>query len=303
MEYAAPELDKAARAIVNSAEADSLGVGENLRELWQYRPLIFELLRRDVKMRYKNSIGGVAWSLANPLMQILVITVMMKFIQARPIKDYSAYLFPIIFLWTFFQAALLDVSVCILANATLIRKVYFPRAILPIVSLLTNFSHFGIALSFTILYFFVLGTYPGQLRLEFLALIPALFFLSVLVLGFGFVLSYLNVFYEDVRFIVTALLGLFFYAIPVFYTIEQVAAQPNPWIYRIYMLNPVATFLVTYQRALLSPPKVLGADGATLPAIGVPWGYLGIACISSVVMLIVGYTLFERHQWEMVERL
>jgi ABC-type polysaccharide/polyol phosphate export permease len=304
MEHAAPERGAAAPAvIINDAQGGS-SLAAGLRELWQYRPLIFELLRRDLKLRYKNSMGGIAWSLANPLMTIAVITVMMKFIQARPIKDYSAYLFPIIFLWTFFQSALLDVTVCILTNGALIRKVYFPRAILPMMSVLTNFFHFGVAFGFTILYFFVLHTYPSQLRLEFLVVIPALFFLAVLALGLGYILSYLNVFYEDVRFIITSLLGLFLYAMPVFYTVEQVAAQPNPWIYRIYMLNPVAALLVTYQRALLSPPRVLASDGVTvLPPIGIPWPYFGIACVVSVLTLVIGYTLFERYQWEMVEKL
>ena len=98
---------------------------ESLRELWQYRPLIGELVRRDLKLRYKNSVGGIAWSLLNPLMQIFVITTVMKFIQARPISSYSAYLFGIIFLWNFFQITLIDGCISILQNAQLVRKVYF----------------------------------------------------------------------------------------------------------------------------------------------------------------------------------
>jgi ABC-type polysaccharide/polyol phosphate export permease len=96
---------------------------------------------------------------------------------------------------------------------------------------------------------------------------------------------------------------LFFYAIPVFYTVEQVAAQPNPWIYRLYMLNPVAAFLVTYQRALLPPPQVPGPGGTELPGIDIPWEYFSIACVVSVLVLILGYNHFERQQWEVVERL
>src|SRR3712207_757321 len=104
---------------------------ESLREIWRYRPLIMELVRRDLKLRYKNSIGGIAWSLLNPLMQIVVITVVMKFILDNPVKDYSAHLF-ILFLWVFFQISLVDGCVSLLQNAALVRKVYFPRAILPL---------------------------------------------------------------------------------------------------------------------------------------------------------------------------
>src|SRR5690606_33013980 len=102
---------------------------------------------------------------------------------------------------------------------------------------------------------------------------PAIFFTAVLALGFAYILSYLNVFYEDVRFIVSALCQLMFYTMPVFFTIEQVAAKG---FYKLYLLNPIAAFLVTYQRALLPPPAVAGAEGKTLPPIGIPWDYFAL---------------------------
>jgi ABC-type polysaccharide/polyol phosphate export permease len=273
---------------------------EALRELWNYRPLILELVRRDLKLRYKNSIGGLAWSLLNPLMQIFVITVVMKFIQARPISSYSAYLFGIVFLWNFFQVTLSDGCVSILSNAQLVRKVYFPRAILPLATMLGNLFHFAVAFAFTLLYFFVLGAYPANLRAVALMSIPAVFFTAVLSLGWSYILSYLNVFYEDVRFVVTALLQLLFYVMPVFFTIEQVAAKG---FYKLYMLNPIAALLVTYQRALLPPPPVAGPGGKNLPPIGIPWDYFALAAVTSTLILILGFYLFEKYQWEMAERL
>lgn len=272
---------------------------ESLRELWQYRPLILELVRRDLKLRYKNSVGGIAWSLLNPLMQILVITLVMKFIQARPIPNYSAYLFGILFLWNFFSITLIDGCVSILSNAQLVRKVYFPRAILPLATLLGNLFHFGIAFGFTLVYFFVLRAYPDNLQPVIWAVIPVVFFTAVLGLGISYVLAYLNVFYEDVRFIVTALVQLAFYVMPVFFTIEQVAAKG---FLKWYLLNPIAAFLVTYQRALLRPPAV-EVGGQTLPSIGIPWNYFALACLTSVLVLVVGYALFDKYQWEMAERL
>ena len=272
---------------------------ESLREVWLYRPLILELVRRDLKLRYKNSVGGLAWSMFNPLMQILVITIVMRFIQAKPIANYSAYLFGIVFLWNFFQTMLLDGCVSILANAQLVRKVYFPRAILPLAALLSNSFHFAISFGFTLLYFVVLGAYPENLRLVTLMAIPAIFFTAVLGLGLSYILSYLNVFYEDVRFLITAFLQLLFYLMPIFFTIEQVADRG---FYNWYMLNPIAAFLVTYQRALLPPPPVI-AGGVTLAPIGIPWDFFFIACATSTVVLIMGFLLFEKHQWEMAERL
>lgn len=272
---------------------------ESLREIWRYRPLILELVRRDLKLRYKNSVGGLAWSLLNPLMQIFVITIVMKFIQARPITSYSAYLFGIIFLWNFFSVTLSDGCVAILNNAQLVRKVYFPRAILPLATLLGNLFHFGVAFGFTLLYFFVLGTYPANLRAHLLMAIPAVFFTAVLGLGISYILAYLNVFYEDVRFIINALLQLAFYIMPVFFTIEQVAAKG---FYAPYMMNPIAALLVTYQRALLPPPNVAIA-GKVLPPIGIPWDYFALAAVTSTLVLVIGFALFDKYQWEMAERL
>lgn len=275
---------------------------ESVREIWSYRALIGELVRRDLKLRYKNSVGGILWSLASPLMQIFSITLLLRFISSRPIPNGSAYLF-ILFVWNFFFNCVIECCGSILNNAPLVRKVYFPRAILPLTTLLASLFHFGVAFVFTLIYFFALRTYPQQLHLSILLVFPVLFFLSCLALGIGFFVAYFNVFYEDVRFVVGILLQLFIYVIPVFYTIEQVQHK-GASLFNLYMLNPVAALLVTYQRALLGPPTVYGTDGKTpLPAVELPWNYFLLAGIVSIVVLVLGFRLFERHKWEMVERL
>lgn len=288
-----------APCIVNSADEGGHPLLASLREVWQYRALIGELVRRDIKLRYKNSIGGALWSLLNPLMQIVVLTVLMKFILTNPVKNYSAHLF-VLFLWNFIQVNILDGCVSLLSNANLVRKIYFPRAILPIVTLLGSLIHFGIAFLFTLIYFFALRAYPDQLRPLFLMVFPVLLCASILCLGMSFILSYLNVLYEDVRFIVTALLGVFFYALPIIYPIENVYAYPNR--YSLYMLNPVATLLVCYQRALLGPPQVIGKSGTPLPSPPYPWNFFSIACVESVLLLVIGFYLFEKYKWEIAER-
>jgi ABC-type polysaccharide/polyol phosphate export permease len=272
---------------------------ESLREIWQYRPLIGEIVRRDLKLRYKNSIGGIAWSLVSPLSQIFVITYVMKFILANPVKDYSAHLF-ILFLWAFIQINLVDGCGAILNNAQLIRKIYFPRAILPLITVLNNLFHFGIAFIFTLLYFLWIGTYPQHLRLEFLMVFPVLICAVMLCVGLSLITSYLNVFYEDVRIIVTSLSGLMIYLMPILYPIEQVRARPE--IYQWYMLNPMATLLVTYQRALLAPPEVRNSQGEILPSVGIPWGYFTLSCFTCFGILVLGFMLFERYKWEIIER-
>ncbi|MEO6906255.1 MAG: ABC transporter permease, partial [Abditibacteriaceae bacterium] len=274
---------------------------ESLLELWRFRPLILEFVRRDIKLRYKNSIGGIAWSLLPPLMQIAAITIMLKFITANPVQNYSAQLF-VLFLWNYFTVSLNSACDSLITNAPLIRKIYFPRLVIPLSTLLHHFFHFLIGFIFTIAYFFILGAYPHNLRLLFLLVIPTVFFTFVLCLGLSLIVSYLNVFYEDIKIIVGSLLGLFLYLVPIIYPIERVLSH-GKLIYTIYMLNPISAFMVTYQRALLPPPQVLDSAKNPLPTVTVPWGFFSIACAVSLLVFFLGFYLFNKYQWEVVERL
>ncbi|HEX8465744.1 MAG TPA: ABC transporter permease [Abditibacterium sp.] len=278
-------------------------LGESVREIWRFRPLIAELVRRDLKVRYKNRVGGVLWSLFSPLMQVLTITLMVKFFLT-PVKDYSAYLMPVMFLWQFFQNIVLDASQSMIMNAALARKIYFPRAILPIVTLISNVMHFGVALGFTLLYFFVVPVskpiYPQNLQLKVLWMLPVVAGVAILALGIGYLLAYLNTLYEDIRFLTNTLLGLFFYAMPILYPIERVAARPD--IFPFYLLNPMATWVAAFQRSLLNPLKV---EGATTPPVAFEQllPFIGIAALSSLAILTFGFWIFERSKWTMMERL
>lgn len=276
---------------------------ESLREIWQFRPLIAELVRRDLKVRYKNRVGGILWSLFSPLAQVLTITLMVKFFLT-PVTNYSAYLMAVMYLWQFFQNALLDSSQSLLTNSSLARKLYFPRAILPIVTLLSNLLHFGISFAFIMVYFFVVPIsdpiYPQNLSWQFLWVLPLVVGVSILALGLGFLMAQISTLYDDVRFLSGTALGLFFYALPILYPIEKVAAKSS--IYPIYMLNPMASFLVGFQRALLPPPVVKDGD-VVLQSVGMPYEFLAIAGVVSVLTLLGGFWVFERSKWTMMERI
>lgn len=286
----------------NDAQSGTLlrRAARELHEVWRYRGLLLELVRRDLKLRYKNSVGGVLWSLADPLMKILTITLMMNFIQAKPIKDYSAHLF-IIFLWNFIAVSIADGCYAISLNAPLVKKVYFPRAILPLVTTLGNLFHFGIGFGFTVVYLFALGTYPQQIGPKFLLVFPVIICAFALSLGIGFIVAYLNVLYEDVKFITNSLLQLSFFVLPVFFTIEQVRAKGENY-FDLYLLHPVHALLVTYQRALLPSPRVIIGETILTP-VGIPWAHFGLAALSSFLILIIGFLMFEKHKWEVCERL
>lgn len=274
---------------------------ESIREIWRFRPLIAELVRRDLKVRYKNRVGGVLWSLFPPLMQVFTITLMVKLFLA-PVNNYSAYLMAVLFLWQFFQNCVLDASQSMIVNAQLARKIYFPRAVLPIVTLISNLMHFGVSFAFTVAYFFLTPRYPEaaifpqNLHLSFLLVFPVILGVSMLALGIGYLLAYFNTIYEDVRFLTIQMLGLFFYALPIFYPIERVAAHPR--LFEFYMCNPMATWMVAYQRAML--PPIAGQAGAP---VEIPWAFLGLATLTSLIIFGWGFTVFERSKWTMMERL
>ena len=279
-------------------------MSQTLREMWAFRALILEMTRRDLKLRYKNSVGGILWSLLTPLMQVAAITLVMKFLKPSPVPSYSAYLIGPLFLWNFMQAALFDGSISILANARLVRKFYFPRGILPVSTLLSNLFHFSIAFGFTLGFLFVVGTFPGQLRWHFLLVFPIIALAFCFCLGCNFVLSYLNVFYEDVRFLVQATAGILFYLVPLLYPIELVANRlsPDSWQWKLYMANPVTSLLVCFQRALL---PVANEAGYYNPALNWPglWPYFWWAAFCSIGALIGGFALFHRYQWQLAEQL
>ena len=248
---------------------------EALREIWRFRALVLELVQRDLRIRYKKRVGGILWSLLPSLMQVAIISLMVT-LFLKPIEGgISGYLLPVIFLWEFFKNTVLDSAQSMILNAQLARKIYFPRAILPIVTLLTNLLHFIISFAFMMAYFLVKPwddpVYPQHLQPKFLLVFPIVLCVGFLALGFGYLLAYLSTLYDDVRFLLTNFLQLLQFTIPIFYTLEQVAARPT--IYPIYMLNPVASLVAGFQRALLPPPKASRAElcRSPFPRLTSPW--------------------------------
>jgi ABC-type polysaccharide/polyol phosphate export permease len=272
---------------------------EDLRELWRYRELLVHLVLRDLRVRYKRSVLGFAWSLANPLLMILVITVMVKFILGVNVKNYSAFIFPIMFAWNFFQLALLDGCSSILVNFSLVKRIYFPREILPLAVIGSNLIHFLVALGLTFVYLIILHVIPGQVTAKVLLLPVIVLVETMLIVGIGLAVSCLNVLYEDIKYIVTVLITVFFYVNPIIYPIEKVPDQFYHW----YMLNPMATILVAYQKVLLPPIQLPLEGGGFAPVLPFDWLHGGLALGTSFLVLVGGYWIFNRYKWQLAERM
>lgn len=282
---------------------------DELRELYRYRELLWTLVIRELRVRYKNSYLGFFWSLIVPLATVAVLTIVFKRVMGMVIPNYSAYVLAAFLPWMYFHTALLDSSQSVLAQIQLVKKVYFPREILPLAAVLANLIHFVLAL---IVFFVYLLGYVGAPLLPSVALLPVLvFFQTILITGLSLIISCLNVFYEDTKYIVSIALQLLFYLVPVIYFSEQVyhAQLVSPeWqneIYTIYHLNPI-TMLITAYRKILLPPITVEQIGLsqkqTLASLPLDWGLLGIAFVVSVTVFVVGYAFFNKRKWDFAEQ-
>lgn len=279
-----------------------------LAELAKYRELLLNLVIRDIKVRYKNSVLGFFWSLLNPLMQVAVITVVFKFVGfADKIPNYSAYVLCAFLPWTFFQMSVLDAAQSVLQHGDLVKKTYFPREVLPASFVISNLVHFILALGVFFVYLLILGT-PILTTWLLLPLVVLIQFM--LTMGVAYIVSCLNVYYEDVKYMVTVFLNLLFYLTPIIYFVEMVwtpdFATRIPEYYRplgvalakIHYMNPLSLLITTYRKILLPPANIPG-----LPDLPLNYGYLALAGAMSLVVLIAGYLFFNSRKHKFAEML
>jgi lipopolysaccharide transport system permease protein len=276
---------------------------EELSKLWKFRELLKEMVRRELKARYRNSVLGFLWSLLNPLATVMVLSLVFSFTQPNAIGSYSAYVLAAYLPYLFFQSAVLDATSSVLNGMAMIKKVYFPREILPLASVISNFIHFGFAMIVFFLYLLVAyirfpGVNPFQATTIYL---PALVCINfILALGAGFLFAALNTFYEDVKYIVNVALSLLFFASPIMYFVEQLAGRGR--VYTIFnAINPIGVLSNAYRKILLAPQAVPDGRGHYL-WIPLDWRFVGLSAGEATLLLIVGYTYFNRVKWRFVER-
>lgn len=292
-----------------------------LKELWRFRELLIILVKRDLYVRYKNTVGGFAWSLINPLLQVIVITVVLKYVMRFDVPNYSAYIFCAFLPWSFFQLGLLDASTSLLFHERLIRKVYFPREVIPLSLVISNLIHFALATLVFLIYMallpFVLWPFSHPHRFE-IALQPALVLAPVIMLvefflvaGLSFFVSATNLFFEDVRYLLTVGLSILYYAVPVIYFpefvaqsrgLEELGPRWRDLIYGAYMLNPLSTLISTFRKWILVPTFSGNFSIRTEGMTELDYFFLAAAVASSVVIALSGYAYFNRKKWSFAER-
>jgi lipopolysaccharide transport system permease protein len=262
---------------------------QRLREVVAYRELLRNLVVRDLKVRYRNSFFGFLWALGNPLLMMGVFTLVFTVLWPQDVHKFPAFILAGLLPWNFFSASIMGSITSITGNAHLIKKVYFPREILPTALIMSNLVNFCLALValFAVILLFRINLTWWLLLLPLVIAVQALF-----TLGLAFFLSAINVFYRDTEVIMDVVVMALFFMTPVFYPIERlpqsfVAFGIDLPVQRLmYIVNPMASLIASY-RSILYGSYIGGPPGP--PALD----FFLRTAVTALVFFIAGYLFFS----------
>lgn len=241
-----------------------------------YFELTRELTTREIKARYKQSILGYAWVILNPLFQMLVMAFVFSHIIRFPTvgTPYTVFLYAGLLPWTLFANSLVGATNSLVASANLIKKIYFPREIFVISTILSKIVDFLLASTVFVLFLFI---YHQPFTINLLWVIPIFIIQQIFTYGLSLILSAINLFYRDIQYVLSLILTVGMYLTPVIYPTEIFPEQYR-WIFQ---LNPMAVIINAYREAILSGgmPNLVS---------------LGIAFVVSSVIALLGYRLFKK---------
>ena len=247
-----------------------------IAEILRYREFLYNLVLRDLKVRYRNSFLGFVWSLLNPLLMMAVFTVVFGILLQNSRPNFPIFLLVALLPWNFATSSVVGSVHSIVGNAHLIKKVYFPREILPISLVLSNLVNFALALPVLFLLMMIFGmpiTYYALL-LPVVILIQTIF-----LIGLAFLLSCLNVFFRDTEVIVDVLVLAWFFLSPIFYNMDELSAR---WAGVLYWINPMASLISTY--------RIILYDHARPDPL-----FVARTFATALAFLVVGYLVFRRY--------
>ena len=253
----------------------------NLKELIQYKDLIVMFVKRDFKTMYKQTILGPLWIIINPLLTTLMFTVVFGNIANISTDGMPQIVFYMLgtTVWTYFSSCLTKTSSTFTGNAAIFGKVYFPRLVTPISTVISGLINFGVQFLMFLgfmAYFMIKGS-PIEPNLWILITPLLLVQLAALALGFGIIISSMTTKYRDLAVVVTFGVQLWMYATPVVYPASQIGGK----LKTLMMLNPVSPIVESFRYAFLGSGSI-------------PWNYLGISVVTTLVVLFAGVVLFSR---------
>ncbi len=246
------------------------------KELYAYREMIFSLVKKDLRGRYKGSVLGFLWTFINPLFQLIIYTIAFSFILPSAIEKYYLYLFVALIPWIFFSSSLQGGANSVMASQNLVSKIYFPREVLPIAYVTSCFVN----MLFTFIIIFLVVACSG-VSINFIAILclPIIMLIEYMIaLGLALLFSAITVFFRDMEHILSIITMAWIYMTPVLYPLETIS---NVKIQKLFYLNPMTSVIIAY-RDILYYAKI-----PDFPTLLIAFGF-GIAS------LILGEFVFSK---------
>ncbi|WFR56320.1 ABC transporter permease [Anaerocolumna sp. AGMB13025] len=215
-----------------------------IKELYGYRQMIFSLVKRDLRGRYKGSALGFLWTFINPLLQLIVYTLVFSVIIKTDIDKFYLFLFVALVPWLFFSTCLTGGASCIWAQQDMVKKIYFPREVLPLSYVISQLIN--MLLTFIVIFIVIIisGTGINVIAVLYLPIIISVEF--VLALGTTMLMSALTVYFRDLEYILSIVSMAWMYMTPIVYSVEQVPKEIMPF----YNLNPMNPIIIAYRDIL-----------------------------------------------------
>ncbi|WP_270816619.1 ABC transporter permease [Hungatella effluvii] len=215
-----------------------------IKEIYAYREMIFSLVRRDLKGRYKGSVLGFMWTFINPLLQLGVYTLVFSIIMRNDIEDYYLFLFVALVPWIFFSTSVTGGSHCIIAQQDMVKKIYFPREVLPIAFVTSQFVN--MILSFIVIFFVIIISGRGFNFIALLYLPIIMIAEYLLALSAAMLTSAITVYLRDIEYILGIISMAWQFLTPIMYPVEMVPERLRP----LFNLNPMTPIAVAYRDIL-----------------------------------------------------
>lgn len=260
---------------------------QQVKEVFSYKEMLISTVRKELRARYRGSVLGFLWTFINPIMQLLIYSIIFPYLlRMNSVENYPIFVFTGLLPWIFFTGSLTASTTCVVGNGNLVKKIYFPRMILPLSIATTNLVNyfFGLIIVIPALFIMKISLSPWILLMPLIMLIQYAF-----VIGFCMVLSALYVYFRDLEHIITIVTTVWFYLTPIVYPIETLSGA-NRYVQLAVNSNPMKQFVDAYRNVLMysSAPDAKGFLYVT---------------VLSVIVLLGGTAIFSKLQRSFAEEI
>lgn len=256
---------------------------QQIKEIYEYREMLSNLVAKELRARYKASVFGFLWTFLNPLLMLVVYSIVFAFITKSNISNYAMFLFVALLPWNYLSQSVLQGASSLVANAGLIKKVYFPRSVLPLSIVIANLFNYLFSLAILIPALLLSGVHLTVALLAFPAVLVSQ---TLFVTAVAFLIAIGNVYFRDLEHIVSVLVMAWFFLTPVLYSIDIIP----PKVQLLFKLNPATGFIESYRRIFFT-------------GMWPNWLHLLYLTIGGSLLLLFSFFVFLRLQRRVAEEI